>query len=75
MKNVFLCMLKLFLILINVEIFAIIPDLNSLFFFCPAPSFLAKTRTDSPVRLYFATCMYFSIVDKLLPGGRGLTHL
>lgn len=37
MKNVFLCMLKLFLILINVEIFAIIPDLT-------APFFLALPR-------------------------------
>lgn len=72
MKNVFLCMLKLFLILINVEIFAIIPDLTAPFFSRPAPSCLAKTPTDSPVRLYFTTCMYFSIVDKLLPGGEGL---
>lgn len=40
MKNVFLCMLKLFLILINVDIFAIVPDLTAPFFFIlPCPVF------------------------------------
>lgn len=50
---------------------------------CNCPLFLTvnafaseNTPIDSPVRLCFTTCMYFSIADKVLPGrGRGWAHL